>query len=333
MSFRRSSLHAQPLWPTLTATMTPAQRLIAQKFFELEVRRNKGSAFQDLFNRVMERRFPDDFVPIRPYGKMGDRKNDGYVRSCGRFYQVYAPLNAERNEGTAATKAEKDFAGLLAHSTQEGRPVREFRFAFNDDYRGLAVPLDAALVRLEQTHGIPCKSFLAKDLEAAFLELPDDKMQDILGMVVPDIDILPTVNYDAVREVVNHVMNSAMPTIPNSRLLAPDFDEKIRFNGLSEGFAHLLRTAAYQADVLTDYFALRAGSHRQDLRDHLAFLYEQQRNAHGETADADVVFAGVLTVMIPSAHRVQAVVNAALVIMAYYFEACDVFEVPRNAAT
>ncbi|QBD80397.1 hypothetical protein EPA93_32265 [Ktedonosporobacter rubrisoli] len=39
-----------------------------------------GNAFQDFFSEIMEKCHPSDFQRVRPWGRMGDRKNDGYLR-------------------------------------------------------------------------------------------------------------------------------------------------------------------------------------------------------------------------------------------------------------
>lgn len=313
--------------------MTPHQRLLAQKFFELEVRRNKGMEYQYLLNSVLSKAF-SDFVPIRPYGNVGDRKNDGYVPSCGMYFQVYAPNLLEKNEATAAAKAQADFAALNQHALSEGRPIVEFRFAINDEYRGSVIPLESALASIQRVHGVTAKSFLAKDLEGLALSLPYELIQDILGTIIPDAGLNPDADYSAVRDVVQHVMAvQVAPGFPG-RLIAPDFDDKIRVNGLSRNVADLLRGAAYQADVVTDYFSKRSGPHRQALRDHLAAIYLREQTALGTGYDPDVLFLALLRAITPPKGSLQnAVQTAALVLIAYYFEACDVFESPVNVAT
>jgi hypothetical protein len=51
-------------------------------FFELRFKthflESKASAFQDMFVAVMSKAHPGDFMPCRPRGSLGDRKNDGY---------------------------------------------------------------------------------------------------------------------------------------------------------------------------------------------------------------------------------------------------------------
>ena len=75
--------------------------------FSLEFRSKLGTEFQDFFSSIMERRYLSDFQKVKPYGKHGDRKCDGYHGSVKRVYQVYAP--EKMNVAETNTKIEEDF--------------------------------------------------------------------------------------------------------------------------------------------------------------------------------------------------------------------------------
>ena len=84
-----------------------------EKDFENAFLRAKGDAFQTFFELLMGRAHKADFMACRPWGNAGDKKNDGFLKSERRLFQVYAP-----NEMTAAEakkKISEDFAGALKH--------------------------------------------------------------------------------------------------------------------------------------------------------------------------------------------------------------------------
>jgi hypothetical protein len=62
---------------------------------ELKVRQLSGDAFQDFFGRIMQARYGDDYVRVRPYGQRGDKGCDGYLASSGRVYQCYGAVNGD----------------------------------------------------------------------------------------------------------------------------------------------------------------------------------------------------------------------------------------------
>ena len=81
--------------------------------FEIRYLRYKGNEFQNMFSDVMEHCYPSDFMRVQPWGNIGDRKNDGCLRSKRMLFQVYAPKEMKAYE--AVKKIEEDFAGALQH--------------------------------------------------------------------------------------------------------------------------------------------------------------------------------------------------------------------------
>lgn len=88
-------------------------RYIADILFRIKILQYKGQAFEDFFVFVMTKAEPN-FQPVKAYGNIGDRKNDGFVSQTGIYYQVYAPrdVNKEKTVGDAVKKLETDFKGL-----------------------------------------------------------------------------------------------------------------------------------------------------------------------------------------------------------------------------
>jgi hypothetical protein len=308
-------------------------KLFARMMFRLRVHEAKGLAYQRLFEKVM-RYSESGFTPVQPYGSFGDRKNDGYCPSSGTYYQVYAPDDPERSRSiaTAATKTQEDFEGLRAY-WHDLCQVRSYRFVFNDHYRGSPVPVETALLEIATQHNVDAASLLASHLEDRALALADDQILDILQTTIPRTDIMRMTDFGVLREVVIHILQYPIPISEESVLSAPDFGEKLRFNGLSPEVGKLLTVASYQSEVVTDYFSKNSTFAKQNLRNHLASMYAEARkvNAEDDPHLGDLVFfhlLGSLTPAVP-AERAGDVQRAALVVIAFFFEACDVFEDPH----
>ena len=76
----------------------------------------------------MEHVHPDgDFVRVRPWGRMGDQKNDGYIQSTRQLFAVYGPRSPTSAEVRA--KVTSDFEGALPHWEEW---FNEFIFVHND---------------------------------------------------------------------------------------------------------------------------------------------------------------------------------------------------------
>ena len=92
--------------------MTQNKKALARIFFENRILKSDKQAFEDLFTEIMNYK-EDDFRSIKPWGNIGDRKNDGYIKSKGIFYQVYAPENIENSYPSLIKKMKTDFDGLM----------------------------------------------------------------------------------------------------------------------------------------------------------------------------------------------------------------------------
>jgi hypothetical protein len=320
--------------------MDATRKHIARRLLRLRVYQAKGQAYQSLFEKVMQWRDPD-FVVIKPHGSIGDRKNDGYCPSTGTYYQVYAPWNpsSRNSEVTAARKAADDFESLREY-WQEIHPVKNYRFVFNDEFRGSSPALEKALSRISNLHRVDARAFLTRNLEDEALLLDEDHLMEILNSPVPSVELLDSIDFSTLREVVNHIMTSRKAVTFTGLLNAPDFNEKIAFNGLSPSVATLLTHGSYQEEAVRDYFSRNSRFARQDLRNRLASSYIESRSKfESATLDsrqtADLVFFDLLETITPkNCPSVQKALaqEAAIILLAFYFEACDIFEDP-DAAT
>lgn len=125
---------------------------ILRTYFENEIRKSNGQSFEDLFVRIM-REYDKDFIPVKAYGSIGDRKNDGFNSKTGTYYQIYAPASIS-NKATilkAVNKLENDFEGLLEHWNQICK-VKTFNFVINNKFDAIPVPLTQKLVVLRNQY-------------------------------------------------------------------------------------------------------------------------------------------------------------------------------------
>jgi hypothetical protein len=85
------------------------QQAYYESRFEIAFRSAKGDAFQAFFEKLMGLAYKADFMACRPWGKQGAHKNDGFLKSERRLFQVYAPNEMEATK--AITKIKEDFEG------------------------------------------------------------------------------------------------------------------------------------------------------------------------------------------------------------------------------
>ena len=211
---------------------------LARILFENRIRRSDGNAFEDLFTQVMNYAEPE-FEQIKPWGNIGDRKNDGFNRSKGVFYQVFAPEDISKRYPDTITKLEKDFAGLLS----QWSPVKEFYFVVNDKYKGVNADANQTIANIVKNNSlIKGKILTAKDIEAIVFGLADDLIIRIVGFL-PDWEQITSLDFSVLNRVLGFIMK--LPVKKGQGIIKfPDWDEKIIFNNLSKGTKQYLDTAS-----------------------------------------------------------------------------------------
>lgn len=309
-------------------TMNNDQKTLARIMFHNKILRSDAQAYEDLFVWVLGYAYPD-FAPVKPQGQIGDQKNDGYLRGQGVYYQVYAPEDLKKSTRNASEKLKDSFDGLKEYWDSISQ-VREFYMVFNDKFRGAYPEVDKDLAAIKTNFGLDkCACFLAKDLESLLFTQPDDIINVIAGYL-PNPENIKTLDYSILNEVIGHIMDKKRKLDLQENLTAPDFSEKIKFNGLGPQVAAYLNNASYQVGILEDFFSLNSAFPKQALRDVLRNVYLQGTKAeYGDQGDQ--VFMHILNEASPK--ETEPYESAVLVLMAYYFEACDIFEDPPRGGS
>lgn len=316
--------------------MTPNKKYFARVLFKLKVHESNGSAYENLFAQVMQLSRAT-FTKVAPYGNQGDRGNDGFEKAVGRYFQIYAPQTPQSNIDTAIKKAETDFKSKLIPHWGALGPVKEYFFVFNDKYHGTNYPLEKTLSRIKSSHKLnDAGVFLSSHLEDEFMQLQEDRIMSVIGGL-PDENSKEGLDYSVLNEVIKFIQDSPLPTSNHGKLVVPDIDKKIMFNGLKQA-GYWLKSKQAETWQVDDYFKRNSNFAKQDLRNHLSALYNESVTAYpdalGQESGADIRFIAILERIapptgVPSHDRLRREVG--LVVMAKYFETCDIFEEPVDA--
>lgn len=309
--------------------MNRAERYMAKIIFRNHILQYKGQQFEDFFVKVMMKA-NSEFQSVKAYGNIGDRKNDGFVRTTGTYYQVFSPedITKDKTIYKCVDKMQKDFEGLYKN-WNDICPIKKYFFVINDKYEGLPVPIIEMALKLNEEKDyseIEISTFTAKDLEAVFDSMDEFTMQDIIGYI-PD-EVVPVIEYEALNETVTYLLNVEVPVDYKDNLTVPDFDEKIHFNGLSVIVNNQLIMGSYQEGLLLQYFNSNPGI-KEVLQKKFHALYEQSKKEISEMQDnyPDCRFFYILEHA--CVKRTLPIRTSVLVLMAYYFSSCDIFEEPK----
>ncbi len=286
--------------------------------------RDRGEAFQDFFATLMELRYPGgDFVRVRPWGNVGDRKNDGYLRSQRKLFQCFGPEEMKPIT-KCTTKVKEDFTGALPHWKAH---YDKWIFVHNDP-QGLPPQVLKILLELTKKHKpVEALHWGVMDLLSEFKGLQPSQVASLLGPAPERKDVVG-VRVEDVKRLLDHI---ALQPEPDQADVRPVPADKLQHNQLSDAASTLLTAGMTRADVVKKYLRGVADQTRYD-RVAAAFkLRYQELRAEGIPPDEILAelqrFVSGASVASPT-HQA-----ATLAILAFFFETCEIFERPPGDTT
>jgi hypothetical protein len=287
------------------------------KFFSL-----RGEAFQTWFVSMAGHAYGPDFEEVRAYGPKGDLKCDGRRISTKTIYQCYAPYSMK--ESDTVSKVDADFHGAAAHW---GPAMSEWVFVHNDD-RGLPPGVVRHLDGLRTNNGrLKIETWSEPELLNLAMGLQLTSLQALFGSA-PSIAIIDRLVMADLVPIIE--MLERMEPDANDPPLTPPSVQKLEKNALSTESALLLRMGRRKTSLVESFFRK---SPRPDLGERIAEAF-RARYAELKLMDlpADTIFRHLQDYAGMSGGDPKRQ-GAALAILSYFFESCDIFEDPQSVAT
>jgi hypothetical protein len=308
--------------------------------FKQKIYDSPGNSFQTLFSTIMELR-NNGFRRICAYGRKGDGGNDGYIPSEKRYYQVYGPDysgNYDKVVHYASKKLMSDFDKI----SKNWEKPNYFHFVYNDYFKGIPQDLINDVNALKTNVGLIEASIIGSgNLFNFFLELNDEKKALITSFFPFNYTLSDGgVDSNAIARLVKNISKRYNPfSFMSSEGEAPDFDKKIQMNGLRQPIHDALRLYSRAINLVDDFLNTHPGL-GQTVAFEMQKLYAESVEALASDIEdcADLRFLWIaeklLTEDVKSAQwelaQLQAQRTASLVIMAKYFESCDIYEHPDS---
>ena len=307
-------------------------KFLYRQFFENKLLKSSGDAFQLLVNNLLSTIHPS-FEKIETQGAIGDRKNDGYIRGEGIFFQMYGPKDVAVNNTSQATAVKKMSADFndLKNKIVDGywEEIKEYRFVFKA-FRGSYPDVLEELKKLEKENPNITFSICDNDeLLNEFSKLCLDKMSIVSETYIPEPDF-DMVSFEVMGEIIKHLFNVGHSQNIDLTKIPPNFESKIEFNELPEYYAHNLRVASYKIDQLDDYLSSYSDSNIADLLCSIfKKLYDDSQQIHPDcsTSQFQHILNSCRKPSTPS-EQLQSYETNSYVMIAKYFEACDIFKEP-----
>ncbi|HFK5879059.1 TPA: ABC-three component system protein [Legionella pneumophila] len=285
--------------------------------FEVAFLRAKAEAFQEFFERLMGLAYKFDFMACRPWGKQGDHKNDGFLQSEKKLFQVYAPN--EMTEIKAIKKIQEDFEGA--------KPYWDHYFnSWVFVYNGLKLPphVQKELLTLQNNNpNIAIETWGLEELRLVFRLLQIQDLESWFGYA-PTEETQTKLGFKDLEIVLKTLSDSPLPTM---RPVTDVPSGKISANALSENVAELLRAGMVKAPLVADFFNQW---HEATLGERVAESFRAKYESLRDSFLPNDIFTEL---QIWAGGQIRGTPEhelAVLTVIAYYFERCDIFEAPRT---
>ena len=302
------------------------------KFDSCVYRYNKQS-FEDFFCEIMKAD-NDDFRRVKPQGKLGDYGCDGYIPTTKTFYMCYSPemMNHDSINQNGKDKITHDLERIV----EQWPDIKHLRYVFNDKYCGIGPELNQLIDNLiEKYKKYDLSLFSIELLKELFLKLPTHKKEEIVGYC-PDLSkrdpLAETFSYDAISKIIEYLDKNTAAYYKEDQLIVPDLSEKIAFNKLSDRVAEILNRQKIYIPCVEEFFCKNQEYDKDKLKNHLSRMYNVACATIPESNNnfAELRFFYLFdSICFNKSSR--AIVDNTFVIIALFFESCDIFEAPNNA--
>lgn len=288
--------------------------------FENAFLRAKGDEFQTFFERLMGLAYKADFMSCRPWGKQGDRKNDGFLKSERRLFQVYAPN--EMDAAKAKANISEDFEGAKLHW---GSHFDKWVFVHNAT-DGLPPHVQQLLLDFEAANpGIQLQPWGLEELRLIFRKLTVEDKESWFGLAPTDATKIK-LGFGDLKVVLDGI--TALPAPPMTDVKDVPMG-KIKRNALSEAVAQLLKEGMIKSTLVADFLSQWPD---ETLGERLAEAFKAEYQRLCGSHNPNQVFAELQSWAGGNHRGTPEHELAVLTVIAYYFERCDIFEEPRDAS-
>jgi len=303
--------------------MDRLQQLNYEKDFRIAFLEARGDGFQRLFEKLMSKVHPNDFMACRPWGNVGDRKNDGYLPSARILFQSYAP-----NELTAAQATKKileDFGGAKEHWKSY---FDEWTFVHNAFDGRLGPHIIEALAMLGQDNpNIRIGHCGLEEMLAKFRRL---SLEDLESWFGPSLTMEANVNlgYDDLVAVLTHIRVAPAPVASEVKDVSRG---KIEANFLSQAVADFLKIGMQKSPLVMEFFnTWKNPIYGEQIASAFKTQYVALRDMT-PSLHPDEIFGRLEAWAGGMANTTPTHKAAVLAVMAYLFDRCEIFEDSQTA--
>lgn len=288
---------------------------------ELKLRTCQGNAFQSFIGDLLEARYGDDFVRVKPYGSLGDKGCDGYRQSDGSVFACYGAQNgAAGSVSTLLAKMDEDLAKAKKHLSD----VMTSWLMTHNIVEGL--PAEAVFKLKEMREANPDLTVLffgPSKIRELMGQLSETDRTRLIGPSARNTDYL-NLQLEEVRDIVSAIISAVESAEVPLGEVNPVSPEKLEVNNLSGSSRQLLQAGRINAPHIGAYF----NDHPDPMRGEIVANVFRARYAELrlQALAPDTILSELYVFVagpgdVPIRRHV-----AASSLLSYLFDSCDIFE-------
>ncbi|SFC69204.1 hypothetical protein SAMN05421773_10597 [Streptomyces aidingensis] len=265
----------------------------------------------------------DDYVPIRTAGSIGDLGGDGLRTSTRALYACYAP------ETFDVSSVRSKFLGDVESAVVQ-RPEQFDTFVFvHNDQRGGVHPVVSGLL-MDAGRTFPRVVFQQMGPQKLWHEamyLDRVRMERLLGETIPVERVVYRIGLAEIEPLLRHLAEKRRRACASAVPVPLPTIHKVDFNELSEHAREVLQAGRPYAHLVEQYYrSLLDPQERDETAAGFRAYYARMRQEYGDDTDKILwqMQRYVLGQEAPRWDRDE----AAKAVLAYFFDECDIFEVP-----
>ncbi|WP_058856144.1 ABC-three component system protein [Nocardia jinanensis] len=295
------------------------QRLAVRLLLKDRLSELHSAAFEEFFHELMCLRHPG-FLDVRTAGSLGDEGSDGLLLHARKLYACYGPQVFDVTK--VVEKFESDLTKAL---TKRSAEFSTFVFVHND-HRGMHPTVSRCLASAQADNpGILFEQFGHKHFRNEVCRLQLHEVEDLLKTQVPVKDAVYGIGLDELQPLLEHLRTQRRRT-NDSNVVAAVSGKKLDFNGFSEDTKEDLRRMMVRSLDIDLYYSQRVDVTERD--EVAAGFNEEYLRLRREFDDPDDILWQLEQYVLGNASAPHANRRAAMAVLAYFFQSCDIFDNP-----
>ncbi|MFO1444571.1 hypothetical protein KDN24_15470 [Bacillus sp. Bva_UNVM-123] len=293
---------------------------LSKAFYEYNfkdiIRERTDTQYEDFFSKVMKLKHKDNFMPCQPWGREGDRKNDGYLINERYLFAVNGPRSLNQNR--MINKIESDLEGALDYWEDYFD-----RWSFVHNQMGLPPKVNKKLLELNtKFEQIELSFWGPSELKDIIFSLEDFLIDEILGPI-PSRTNFTNLTFEDIQPVIKSISKRSNPKEED---FIPVPEDKLMINGFSDPIIELIKTGIIRAPLVRQYLNLQTNI---NLGDQIAGTLKKQYEHFRDVLclEPDDIYSELVKFISDEDKKGDQIYMVAVhTVLAYFFEQCTIFE-------